>query len=136
MSSLMSDPPLGHITTFGGHPVCCAAGLASMKVLTEENLADNCPAKSILFRHHLKHDLILEIRGEGLLLAVELAGPEYVSYVIAKAPEYGLVLDYFLFCNSSFRIAPPLTISNKEILWACGQLTRLLDDSKKNVIKK
>jgi acetylornithine/succinyldiaminopimelate/putrescine aminotransferase len=107
-----------------------------MKVLTEENLADNCPAKSILFRQHLKHDLILEIRGEGLLLAVELAGPEYVSYVIAKAPEYGLVLDYFLFCNSSFRIAPPLTISSKEILWACGQLTRLLDDSKKNVIKK
>ena len=90
----------------------------------------------MLFRHHLKHDLILEIRGEGLLLAVELARPEYVRYAIAKAPEYGVVLDYFLFCNSSFRIAPPLTISEEDILWACSQLGRLLDDSEKNAINK
>ena len=136
MSSLMSDPPLGHITTFGGHPVCCAAGLASMKVLTEEKLADACPAKSMLFRQHLIHDLIMEIRGEGLLLAIELAGPEYVRYATSKAPQYGLVLDYFLFCNNSIRIAPPLTISEKEILWACGQLGHLLDDTEKNAIKK
>jgi acetylornithine/succinyldiaminopimelate/putrescine aminotransferase len=78
----------------------------------------------------------MEIRGEGLLLAIELAGPEYVRYAISKAPQYGLVLDYFLFCNSSIRIAPPLTISEEEILWACGQLMHLLDDSEKNAIKK
>jgi acetylornithine/succinyldiaminopimelate/putrescine aminotransferase len=136
MSSLMSDPPLGHITTFGGHPVCCAAGLASMKILTEEKLTETCPAKSMLFRQHLKHNLIMEIRGEGLLLAIELARPEYVSYAISKAPEYGLVLDYFLFCNSSLRIAPPLTISENEILYACSKLGQLLDDSEKNAIKK
>ena len=132
MSSLMSDPCLGHITTFGGHPVCCAAGLASMKVLEEEKLAEKCAAKSMLFRQHLKHDLICNIRGEGLLLAVELEGPEFVRYAISKAPQYGLILDYFLFCSNSFRIAPPLTISEEEILWACRQLEQLLDDSLRN----
>jgi len=129
MSSLMSDPPLGHITTFGGHPVCCAAGLASMKVLNEEKLIDKCSAKSLLFKQQLKHELIREVRGEGLLLAVQLKSPEYVRYTINRAPEYGLILDYFLFCDDSFRIAPPLTISEDEITWACSQLSHLLDDT-------
>ncbi len=133
MSSLISDPPLGHITTFGGHPVCCAAGLASMKVLTDENLVDSCYGKSILFRNQLKHDLISEVRGEGLLLAVELTRPEYVRYAIAKAPEFGLVLDYFLFCDSAFRIAPPLTINEEEISLGCTQFVSLLDNAEKNV---
>jgi acetylornithine/succinyldiaminopimelate/putrescine aminotransferase len=133
MSSLISDPPLGHITTFGGHPVCCAAGLAAMKVLTDENLVDSCYGKSILFRNHLKHDLISEVRGEGLLLAVKLTRPEYVRFAIAKAPEFGLVLDYFLFCDSAFRITPPLTINEEEISWACTQLVSLLDGAEKNV---
>jgi acetylornithine/succinyldiaminopimelate/putrescine aminotransferase len=136
MSSLMSNPPLGHITTFGGHPVCCAAGLASMKVLTEENLVNSCSGKSKLFRDLLKHDLITCVRGEGLLLAVQLAGPEYVRYAIAKAPEYGLILDYFLFCDNAFRISPPLTINEEEISWACRQIGHLLDDSEKNAIMK
>jgi acetylornithine/succinyldiaminopimelate/putrescine aminotransferase len=136
MSCLMSDPPLGHITTFGGHPVCCAAGLASMKVLTDENLIDSCSGKSMLFRDQLKHDLISEVRGEGLLLAIKLTQPEYVRYAIAKAPEFSLVLDYFLFCDSAFRIAPPLTITKEEISWACTQLGRLLDDAEKNVRTK
>lgn len=136
MSCLMSDPPLGHITTFGGHPVCCAAGLASMKVLSDENLVDSCSGKSMLFRDQLKQDLISEIRGEGLLLAIKLTQPEYVRYAIAKAPEFGLVLDYFLFCDSAFRIAPPLTITKEEISWACTQLGRLLDDAEKKVRTK
>jgi acetylornithine/succinyldiaminopimelate/putrescine aminotransferase len=136
MSSLISNPPLGHITTFGGHPVCCAAGLASMKVLTDENLVVSCSIKSMLFRNQLKHDLISEIRGEGLLLAVKLTRPEYVRYAIAKAPEFGLVLDYFLFCDSAFRITPPLTINEDEISWACTQLGKLLDDAEKNVRNK
>jgi len=133
MASLMTNPPLGHITTFGGHPVCCAAGLASMKVLTEENLIESCIEKSVLFREQLKHDAIMGIRGEGLLIAVQLAKPEYVKHVIPKAPQYGLVLDYFLFCNDAFRIAPPLTISKEEISWACVQLIRLLDDAEKSL---
>jgi acetylornithine/succinyldiaminopimelate/putrescine aminotransferase len=136
MSSLMSKPSLGHITTFGGHPVCCAAGLASMKVLSEENLIESCPGKSKLFRDLLRHDLITGIRGEGLLLAVRLAQPEYVRYAIARAPEFGLILDYFLFCDDAFRIAPPLTISEDEISMACRQIYALLDDAKKNAIIK
>jgi len=132
MSSLMSKPPLGHITTFGGHPVCCAAGLASMKVLIEENLIGSCTGKSKIFRDMLRHDLISSIRGEGLLLAVQLKKPEYVRYAISKAPDFGLILDYFLFCNDSFRIAPPLTISEEEITLACRQVGALLDDTQKN----
>jgi acetylornithine/N-succinyldiaminopimelate aminotransferase len=136
MSSLMSKPPLGHITTFGGHPVCCAAGLASMKVLTEEDLIESCSDKSKLFSDMLKHDLITGVRGEGLLLAVQLTRPEYVKYAIAKAPEFGLILDYFLFCNDAFRIAPPLTINEEEILLACRQICNLLEDTRKNAMNK
>jgi acetylornithine/succinyldiaminopimelate/putrescine aminotransferase len=136
MSSLMSKPPLGHITTFGGHPVCCAAGLASMRVLTEENLIESCAGKSKLFRDLLKHELITGVRGEGLLLAVRIARNEYVKYAIANAPKFGLILDYFLFCEDALRIAPPLTISEEEISLACNLICNLLDDAQKNAIIK
>ena len=69
---LLSNPPLGHITTFGGHPVCCAAGLASLNVIIDENLVEKCNPKSELFKKELIHPLISEVRGEGLLLAVQL----------------------------------------------------------------
>jgi acetylornithine/succinyldiaminopimelate/putrescine aminotransferase len=129
MSSLVSDPPLGHITTFGGHPVSCAAGLASMKVLTEEKLIEQCNAKSALFKERLRHPLVKEVRGEGLLLAVSLNRPEVTGYIVSKAPHFGLVLDYFLLCEDAFRIAPPLTISNEEIEWACDRIHMLLDEA-------
>jgi acetylornithine/N-succinyldiaminopimelate aminotransferase len=133
MASLIRNPQLGHLTTFGGHPVCCAAGLASLEVIIDENLVDQCSGKSALLKKELIHPLIHEIRGEGLLLAVQLIKPEYVQYAISHAPEYGLVLDYFLFCNNAFRIAPPLIITNDEILSACKQIRLLLDDTKKNI---
>lgn len=133
MQALLMKPELGHITTFGGHPVCCAAGLASLRVILEEKLTEACPAKSALFKNGLKHPIISEIRGEGLLLAVKLTKPEYVSRVISHAPGYGIILDYFLFCDDAFRIAPPLTISHEEISYACMQLTLLLDDTMKDV---
>jgi acetylornithine/succinyldiaminopimelate/putrescine aminotransferase len=136
MSSLTSDPVLGHITTFGGHPVCCAAGLASLNVIIEEKLVESCNIKSSLFKKELVHPLISEVRGEGLLLAVQLIDPEYIHYVIANGPRYGLILDYFLFCNNALRIAPPLIISEEEISLACMQLLKLLDDAKSNVKKK
>jgi acetylornithine/N-succinyldiaminopimelate aminotransferase len=136
MSSLVSNPPLGHITTFGGHPVCCAAGLASLNVLIEENLAERSNPKSALFREELVHPLISEVRGEGLFLAIQLIDSGYVHYVITHAPEFGLILDYFLFCNNSFRIAPPLTISSDEITLACHELKSLLDDAMNNAKKK
>jgi acetylornithine/N-succinyldiaminopimelate aminotransferase len=136
MTALVSDPPLGHITTFGGHPVCCAAGLASLNVLIEENLIETCNSKSALFRKELIHPLISEVRGEGLFLAIQLKDYEYVHYVIANAPVYGLILDYFLFCKNAFRIAPPLTIHPDEIIIACHQLRNLLDDAMNNAMKK
>ena len=136
MSALGSNPPLGHITTFGGHPVCCAAGLASLNVIIEEKLVESCNSKSALFKNKLSHPLIPEVRGEGLLLAVRLIDPEYVEFVIAHAPDYGLILDYFLFCDNAFRIAPPLTIGENEISEACIQLNRLLDDALNNAKKK
>jgi len=127
MSALISNPVLGHITTFGGHPVCCAAGLASLSVIIDEHLVDSCNSKSAIFKNELSHPLISEVRGEGLLLAVQLTEPDYIPFVIAHAPDYGLILDYFLFCNNAFRIAPPLIISEVEITKACILLKELLD---------
>jgi acetylornithine/N-succinyldiaminopimelate aminotransferase len=132
MSVLSNNPTLGHITTFGGHPVCCAAGLASLQVIIDENLVAGSHRKSALIKENLIHPAIREIRGEGLLLAVRLSDNEAVNYAVTHAPDYGLILDYFLFCGDSFRIAPPLTINDDEILSACHQLNNLLDD----VIKK
>ena len=132
MSALISNPVLGHITTFGGHPVCCAAGLASLNVIIDEHLVETCNSKSVLFKNELIHPLISEVRGEGLLLAVQLIEPEYIKYVIARAPEYGLILDYFLFCNNAFRIAPPLIISEEEISKSCIRMKKLLDAAMNN----
>lgn len=129
MASLVSNPSLGHITTFGGHPVCCAAGLASLNIIISEKLTEKCSLKSELFRKELVHPLIAEVRGDGLLMAVQITDPFFIPYIIAHAPNYGLVLDYFLFCNDSFRIAPPLTITEEEILLATRQLKKLLDDA-------
>jgi acetylornithine/N-succinyldiaminopimelate aminotransferase len=131
MSSLSSDPVLGHITTFGGHPVCCAAGLASLEVILDENLQENCVRMSEVFRNNLIHPLIKSIRGDGLLLAVQLEKAEYVKKVVARAPEYGLILDYFLFCEDAFRIAPPLTIKLEEAELACRQILKLLNEAGK-----
>jgi len=136
MSALVTNPSLGHITTFGGHPVCCAAGLASLNVIIDEKLAEKSNSKSNLFRKLLTHKLISGVRGEGLFLAVQLTDPSYINYVVAHAPEHGLVLDYFLFCNNSFRIAPPLIIEENEIITACNNLNKLLDDAGKNIIIK
>jgi len=127
MSSLTLNPVLGHITTFGGHPVCCAAGLASLEVIIEEGLVENCRKRSDLFKHRLDHPSIKSIRGEGLLLAVQLTDPKYVKSIVAKAPEYGLILDYFLFCNDAFRIAPPLIIGEEEAEYACSRIIKMLD---------
>lgn len=127
MSSLTHDPALGHITTFGGHPLCCATGLASLEVIIRESLADHAPEKEKLFRSELAAMPFTEIRGEGLLLAVVPENPEIIPAMISRAPEFGLLLDYFLFCPTAFRIAPPLTISDDEIRLACQRLGTLTD---------
>lgn len=133
MSVLSINPQLGHITTFGGHPVCCAAGLASLEVILEEDLIPECKRKSGLIKKALIHPLITEIRGEGLLIGVQVKKPEHTRYIVSKAPHYGIILDYFLFCESAFRIAPPLNIPDDILLYSCKQLSLLLDEAEKNV---
>jgi len=129
MSSLISDPVLGHITTFGGHPVSCAAGLASLSIIEDEKLADAAERSSAVFKKELLHPLVSEVRGEGLLLAVRVKDPGAVRYIVSHAPTHGLILDYFLFCDDAFRIAPPLIIKNDEILKACSRIKDLLDET-------
>ena len=127
MHSLASDPILGHITTFGGHPVSTAAGLATLQTLLEENYIAEVPAKEQLFLSLLQHPRILDVRSAGLWLAVELANFEEVQTVIKHCLEQGLITDWFLFNDRSLRIAPPLIISEEEIRKACGIILDGLD---------
>jgi len=126
MAALSHDPSLGHITTFGGHPLCCAAGLASLEVIIREDLAAKAKEKERLFRDQMAHLPVREVRGEGLLLAVVPEDKKIISQIVLRAPDYGLMLDYFLFCDEAFRIAPPLTISPDEIALACNRLEKLM----------
>jgi len=119
MSALKENPILGHITTFGGHPVCCAAGLAALEVLLNEDLVDKVDEKEKLFRELLVHPAIREVRGKGLMLAVELENFELNKKIIDRCIENGVVVDWFLHCSNSMRIAPPLIITHDEIRKAC-----------------
>jgi len=122
MKELSYNPSLGHITTFGGHPVSCAAGMAAFSVLLEENLANQALEKEKLFRKLLIHPSIKEIRGRGLLLAVEYGRSEIMHNVVKNALGNGLVTDWFLFCDTAIRISPALNISTNEIEEACSRL--------------
>ncbi len=116
MNTLTNNPELGHITTFGGHPVCAAAGLASLSILLEENLADEAVKKGDLFRKLLNSlPGIKEIRGMGLMLAVEADNELLCDKIINNLIDKGLIVDRFLFHKNAFRIAPPLIISNEQI---------------------
>jgi acetylornithine/succinyldiaminopimelate/putrescine aminotransferase len=127
ISTLADNPALGHITTFGGHPVSCAAGMAAMEFILSRKLHEEAPEKGERFRNKLKHKSIIEIRGEGLFMAVKLASPELADKFVARGTENGLILDRFLFCNDSFRISPPLVIENKEIDYAVDTILLTLD---------
>jgi len=120
MSTLSHNPILGHISTFGGHPVSCAAGEACLSVIQEEKLVESVSAKAKLFRTLLNHTEIREIRGKGLMLAVQLRDSEQLFPAIDRCIENGIVTDWFLFCDSAMRIAPPLTITEDEIAEACA----------------
>jgi acetylornithine/succinyldiaminopimelate/putrescine aminotransferase len=119
MSSLKENPILGHITTFGGHPVCCAAGLAALEVLLDENLIDQVAEKEALFRKLLVHPAIKEVRGKGLMLAVEMESFEMNKKIIDRCIENGVITDWFLHCSNSMRLAPPLIIDHDRIQQAC-----------------
>ncbi len=128
MDSFKENPLLGHITTFGGHPVSSAAALAGLEVILEEKLSTQVEAKSKLFKTLLKHKSIREIRGKGLMLALQLDTFENVQAVIHHCLEKGLVTDWFLFCDNALRISPPLTIKNEEIQTACTILLESLEE--------
>ncbi len=128
MSTLSHDPILGHITTFGGHPVSCAAGSACLSVIQEEGLIESAPAKEKLFRELLNHPEIKEIRGKGLMLAVQLRDSEQLFPAIDRCIENGVVTDWFLFCDSAMRIAPPLTITEEEIAEACSIINESINN--------
>lgn len=116
MQTLTYNPVLGHITTFGGHPVSTAAALASLKIIIEENLSEEANRKGKLYIEGLKnHPKVKSVRGKGLFLAFELKGEGSVEKIINKGIELGFISDAFLFDNTRFRIAPPLTISDNEI---------------------
>lgn len=119
MGVFKNNPILGHITTFGGHPVSAASSLATLKVILEENLLDTVQAKADLFKSLLVHEKIKEVRNQGLMMAVEFADFDTLKPIIDRAIEKGVVTDWFLFCDNSMRIAPPLIITKEEIRTAC-----------------
>ena len=126
MQAFTDKPVLGHITTFGGHPVCCAAGMEAMQVLLDEELTDNVSAKEQLFRRLLVHPAIKAVRSKGLLMAVELESMDAVLKTLQQALYKGLFSDWFLFASNCIRIAPPLTITEEEIEKACSILLESL----------
>jgi len=132
MSSLKQNPILGHITTFGGHPISTAASLATLETIQNENLIDQVAEKALLFKKLLKHDLIKSIRNQGLLMAIEFESYEVLKRIIDRALEAGIITDWFLFCNNSMRIAPPLTISKIEIKEVCKTLLKSIEWVSKN----
>jgi acetylornithine/succinyldiaminopimelate/putrescine aminotransferase len=119
MQTLTANPVLGHLTTFGGHPVCCAAGMAAMQVLLEEKLVEEVGIKHDLFKQILVHPSIKHINSFGLWLSVEFESAEISKTVIDSCIENGVLTDWFLFAASSLRISPPLTISKEQIETAC-----------------
>ena len=127
MGALSENPTLGHITTFGGNPLCCAAGLAAYEALLEEGHIEKVSGKERLFRSLLKHESIKMISGKGLMLSVELQDADAVLRFVNKCFEISLLTDWFLFKADAFRIAPPLIISENEIEQICNQLIEVLD---------
>ncbi len=128
MDLLSHNPKLGHITTFGGHPVIAAASLATLKEITETTLMEEAIAKEKLFRSLLVHPLIEEVRGKGLMLAAMTKTPEITNEVILKCQDKGLILFWLLFEGCAIRITPPLTISEEEIREGCAIILQVMDE--------
>lgn len=127
MDVIKDNPMLGHITTFGGHPVSCAAALASLGVILDAGLPAGVDAKAAIFRRELQHPAIREIRGIGLMMCLQVDTFAQVEQVSRYAAEHGVIIDWFLHCETALRIAPPLTISESEIKEACQVIRDGLD---------
>ena len=128
MDTLQHDPVLGHITTFGGHPVCCAAGLAALNYLLENRIVETVEAKGALYEELLAdHPAVREIRRAGLLLAVELGDSAKLYRIMELFKQAGILSDWFLYCDTAFRISPPLTISEEEVRESAALIRECLD---------
>ena len=130
MHKLTHNPTLGHITTFGGNPISCTASFETLKFILKNDLSAKSLEKENIFRTILQHELIKEIRGKGLMLAVEFNNSELASYVVTESLKRGLILFYFLLTKTAIRISPPLTISNSEIEKGCNIIIELLNSYK------
>ncbi len=126
MSVLTHNPVLGHITTFGGHPVSCAASLATIHIILRQKLHEKVAEKEQLFREMLIHPRIKEMRSLGLMMALQFENFTEVKSIIDKAISYGVITDWFLYCDSALRIAPPLTINKSQICDVCGILLKAM----------
>ena len=132
MDALQTDPALGHITTFGGHPVCCAAGLASLEYLLSHGVVEQVEAKGALYEELVgRHPLVREIRRSGLIMAVELGDPVLRERVTRGLKEAGIMTDWFLFCDTAFRIAPPLVITEEQVRDSSRIVLEVLDKVQK-----
>lgn len=120
MMQLADNPVLGHLTTFGGHPVCCAAGLAAFEVLLEEKLVAGVGAREALLKQKLQHPSIKALHVFGLWAAVEFDSFETCKKVIDRCLQKGALSDWFLFASNCLRISPPLTITEQQLEKACG----------------
>ena len=127
MDSLSDHPKLGHITTFGGHPVIAAAALATLEEITTSNLIPETLEKETLIRKHLQHSLVKEIRGKGLMLALMVDSSEIANKIVLQAKEDGLILFWLLYEPKAIRISPPLTISKDEIIKGCNIIIKILN---------
>lgn len=127
MGALAENPVLGHITTFGGHPVCCAAGMAAFQALLEENIIDEVKEKEALFRALLVHPRIKALRSYGLWMAVEFDSFEINKKIIDTCIAEGVLTDWFLFASHCLRISPPLTITHEQIKKACTIILQAIE---------
>ncbi|MDG2448015.1 MAG: aspartate aminotransferase family protein, partial [Saprospiraceae bacterium] len=127
MNTIIKNPALGHITTFGGHPMSCAAAHASLQALLDENVVNQVSNKEAMMKDLLQHNIIKEVRSSGLMMAVELTKRKYLKHVVNHTIENGALIDYFLFNDRSFRVAPPLIITEKQIKEGCDILLASMD---------
>lgn len=132
MHAFTNNPILGHITTFGGHPLSCAAALAGIRYLKKSNFVEDIERKHQLFKKLLIHKSIKEIRGIGFMLAIQLESFEFNKKVIDRCIEKGVITDWFLHCSDAMRIAPPLIINDDEIQFACKTILEALDFASEN----
>ena len=132
MSTLTYNPILGHISTFGGHPVCCAAALANLQVIFEEKLAETATDKGLYFISKLKHPLFQGIRGQGLMLSNPMGSNQRNLAFIQAALQKGIIVDWFLFADDYLRICPPLIISYAELDWVAQQFNSIADAMEKD----